>query len=40
MHLLFAALPFLLVRGIFGIMSIYVDKMNYYKLSNYTAEIV
>ena len=38
MYLLFAASPFLLVRGIFGIMSIYVDKMNYYKLSNYTAE--
>lgn len=37
-YLLFAASPFLLVRGIFGILSIYVDKMNYYKLSNYTAE--
>jgi len=37
-YLLFAASPFLLVRGIFGILSIYVDKMNYYKLSNYSAE--
>ncbi|CUM48430.1 uncharacterized protein AC631_01049 [Debaryomyces fabryi] len=34
-YLLFAASPFLLVRGIFGILSIYVDKMNYYQLSNY-----
>lgn len=38
LYLLFAATPFLLVRGIFGIMSIYVDKMNYYKLSNYSSE--
>lgn len=37
-YLLFVASPFLLVRGIFGILSIYVDKMNYYKLSNYSAE--
>lgn len=28
--------PFLLVRGIFGILSIYIDLMNYYQLSNYT----
>lgn len=34
-YLLFAASPFLLVRGIFGILSIYIKKMNYYNLSNY-----
>lgn len=34
-YLLFAASPFLLVRGIFGILSIYVDKMNYYQFANY-----
>ncbi|CUM52756.1 unnamed protein product [Debaryomyces tyrocola] len=34
-YLLFAASPFLLVRGIFGILSIYVDKMNYYQIANY-----
>lgn len=34
-YLLFAASPFLLVRGIFGIMSIFIDEMNYYQLSNY-----
>lgn len=34
-YLLFAASPFLLVRGIFGILSIFIDKMNYYQLSNY-----
>lgn len=27
--------PFLLVRGIFGILSIYIDNMNYFELSNY-----
>lgn len=29
------ASPFLLVRGVFGILAIFVDKMNYYKVSNY-----
>lgn len=29
------AAPFLLVRGIFGILSIYINDMNYYDLSNY-----
>lgn len=28
--------PFLLVRGIFGILSIFITKMNYYQLSNYS----
>lgn len=27
--------PFLLVRGIFGILSVYIGKMNYFELSNY-----
>lgn len=34
-YLLFAAAPFLFVRGLFGILSIYISKMNYYQLSNY-----
>lgn len=38
MYLLFAALPFLVVRGIFGILSIYIDEMNYYDLTNYTED--
>lgn len=29
------AAPFLLTRGIFGILSIYITKMNYFQLSNY-----
>ncbi|KAK6459450.1 uncharacterized protein RJT20DRAFT_16360 [Scheffersomyces xylosifermentans] len=33
----FIAAPFLLVRGIFGILSIFVDKMDYYLITNYTA---
>ncbi|RCK62457.1 hypothetical protein Cantr_09268 [Candida viswanathii] len=35
---IFLVAPFILVRGIFGIMSIYVHDMNYYDVSNYTAE--
>ena len=34
----FIVAPFLLVRGVFGILSIYLDKMDYFLLSNYTAE--
>ncbi|KAM9902786.1 hypothetical protein OXX69_008176 [Metschnikowia pulcherrima] len=29
--------PFLIVRGIFGILSIFIDDMNYYELTNYTS---
>lgn len=29
--------PFILVRGIFGILSIFITKMNYYQLSNYSS---
>lgn len=32
---LFATFPFLLVRGIFGILSIFISRMNYFQLSNY-----
>lgn len=32
----FLASPFLLVRGIFGLLSIYITDMNYFQLSNYT----
>lgn len=32
------AAPLLLVRGIFGILSIYITKMNYFKLTNYNDE--
>ncbi|CAK7893655.1 hypothetical protein CAAN1_08S00474 [[Candida] anglica] len=35
MYALFAAYPFLLVRGAFGVMSIFLDKMNYFLMSNY-----
>ncbi|CAH2351003.1 hypothetical protein CLIB1423_02S10066 [[Candida] railenensis] len=35
MKALFFAFPFLLVRGIFGILSIFLDRMNYFKISNY-----
>lgn len=35
---IFLVSPFILVRGIFGILSIYVNDMNYYDISNYTAE--
>lgn len=31
------ARPFLLVRGIFGVISVFVDKFNYYDFDNYTA---
>lgn len=31
------ASPFLLVRGVFGILSIYVAAMNYFDTTNYTA---
>lgn len=30
------ASPFLIVRGVFGILSIYIENMNYYQLSNYS----
>lgn len=30
------ACPFLIVRGVFGILSIYIENMNYYQLSNYS----
>lgn len=30
------ASPFLIVRGIFGILSIFITKMNYYQMSNYS----
>lgn len=30
------AAPFLIVRGLFGILSIYITKMNYFQLSNYS----
>ncbi|CAI5757073.1 unnamed protein product [Candida verbasci] len=33
---IFLTSPFILVRGIFGILSIYLTKMNYYDMSNYT----
>lgn len=35
-YALFCAFPFLVVRGIFGVMSIFISKMNYFALSNYT----
>ncbi|KAK6454142.1 uncharacterized protein RJT20DRAFT_56602 [Scheffersomyces xylosifermentans] len=35
-YAVFIVAPFLLVRGIFGVLSIYVDKMDYYLISNYT----
>lgn len=31
------ACPFLVVRGIFGILSIYIEDMNYFQFSNYSA---
>ncbi|QRG40277.1 hypothetical protein FDK38_004741 [Candidozyma auris] len=31
------ALPFLTVRGIFGVLSIFIKSMNYFQLSNYSA---
>lgn len=31
-----AASPFLLVRGVFGVLSIYLPQMNYFNFSNYT----
>lgn len=37
-YAVFIVAPFLLVRGVFGILSIYLDKMDYFLLSNYTAE--
>lgn len=33
--LLLSTSPFLLVRGIYGLLASVVDKMNYYKISNY-----
>lgn len=30
--------PFLMVRGIFGILSIYITSMNYYSMNNYTGD--
>lgn len=35
---IFLVSPFIVVRGIFGILSIYIKDMNYYDISNYTAE--
>ncbi|CCE79291.1 Piso0_001345 [Millerozyma farinosa CBS 7064] len=35
LYLVYAAFPFLLVRGIYGVLSCFVTKMNYYQLSNY-----
>lgn len=32
---LMALIPFILVRGIFGILAIYIDKMNYLHITNY-----
>lgn len=32
------ASPFLIVRGTFGILSIFITKMNYYQMTNYTDE--
>ncbi|KAG7664078.1 uncharacterized protein J8A68_002402 [[Candida] subhashii] len=29
--------PFILIRGIFGVLSIYIQKMNYFDMSNYTS---
>lgn len=34
----FLVAPFILVRGIFGVLSIYLDDMNYYDVANYTAK--
>ncbi|KAG7664077.1 uncharacterized protein J8A68_002401 [[Candida] subhashii] len=34
---IFMVSPFILVRGIFGVLSIYIQKMNYFDMSNYTA---
>lgn len=34
---IFMVSPFLTIRGIFGILSIYISSMNYYDSSNYTA---
>lgn len=30
--------PFLIVRGIFGVLSIYIEDMNYFQFSNYSAD--
>ncbi|RLV82844.1 hypothetical protein JA9_003697 [Meyerozyma sp. JA9] len=37
-YLLCLASPFLLVRGIAGVLAIYIRQMNYYDMRNYTAE--
>ncbi|EMG49658.1 hypothetical protein SBY92_004471 [Candida maltosa Xu316] len=37
-YAIFLVAPFLLVRGIFGIMSIYVNEMNYYDMRNYSED--
>ena len=38
LYLLFLSFPFLIVRGIFGILSIYITKMNYFQISNYSED--
>ncbi|KAK6205206.1 uncharacterized protein RJT21DRAFT_14024 [Scheffersomyces amazonensis] len=37
-YTIFAVAPFITIRGIFGILSIYIQKMNYYDFTNYTVE--
>lgn len=37
-YLISIASPFLLVRGIVGVLSIYIRQMNYYDMRNYTSE--
>ncbi|EGW32309.1 uncharacterized protein SPAPADRAFT_55793 [Spathaspora passalidarum NRRL Y-27907] len=34
---IFIVAPFITIRGIFGVISIFITKMNYYDMSNYTA---
>lgn len=36
--LIFFAAPFLMVRGVYGTLSCFITKMNYFKLSNYTQD--
>lgn len=35
LYLVYASIPFLLVRGIYGVLSCFITKMNYYQISNY-----
>ncbi|CCE88576.1 Piso0_001345 [Millerozyma farinosa CBS 7064] len=35
LYLVYASIPFLLVRGIYGVLSCFITKMNYFQISNY-----